>query len=150
MILSSRHHDRDHAKFVEAFGCSFHVNENGVDEYEGEDVQSYAIGDEPVPGVRAIANGPIAPDDTVLLIDGEGGALAFADSLAHEDDGELTFMPDGLLGEHPGKVKIRIAAALRELLDQSFDHLLFAHGPPIVGGGREALERFVSGQEGAG
>jgi len=150
VILSSRHHDRDHAKFVEAFGCSFHVNENGIDEYEGEDVQSYAIGDEPVPGVRAIANGPIAPDDTVLLIDVDGGALAFADSLAHEGDGELAFMPDGLLGEHPGKVKIRIAAALRELLDQSFDHLLFAHGPPIVGGGREALERFVSGQEGTG
>ena len=38
VVLSCRHHDRDHARFVEAFGADFHVSENGVHEYPGEDV----------------------------------------------------------------------------------------------------------------
>jgi hypothetical protein len=28
-------------------------------------------------------------------------------------------------------------------MDIEFDHLLFAHGEPLVGGGREALRRFA-------
>jgi hypothetical protein len=144
VVLSCRHHDRDHAEFVERFGCSFHVSENGVHEYEGENVEPYAIGDEPAPGVRAVANGPIAPDDTVLHVAVEGGALAFADSLLNQE-GDLDFMPDGLLGDDPDQVRADIAAALRELLDQRFEHLLFAHGDPIVGEGHRVLERFVEG-----
>jgi hypothetical protein len=145
VVLSCRHHDRDHAEFVREFHCSFLVNENGVGEYEGEDVVPFAIGDDPAPGVTAIANGPIAPDDTVLLIGVERGALAFADSLTNAEG--LAFMPDGLLGDDPDQVRRDITAALRGLLDQRFDHLLFAHGDPIVGGGHEALRRFVEGAE---
>jgi hypothetical protein len=148
VVLSCRHHDRDHEKFVRTFGAAFHVHEAGVHEYEGEDVQAYAIGDEPAPGVRALANGPIAPDDTVLLLDVEGGALLFADSLLNRG-GDLAFMPDGLLGDEPEQVRADITARLRELLGQSFDHLLFAHGDPVVGGGHETLERFVATQENA-
>jgi hypothetical protein len=146
VVLSCRHHDRDHDDFVRTFDAAFHVQEAGVHEYEGEDVQPYAIGDEVVSGVRALANGPIAPDDTVLLLDVDGGALLFADSLLNQG-GELAFMPDGLLGDDPDQVRADITARLRELLDQSFDHLLFAHGDPVVGGGHEKLSRFVETQE---
>jgi len=143
VVLSSRHHDRDHAQFVEAFGADFHVSEHGVKEYPGEDVQPYAVGDLIVPGVTAVANGPIAPDDTVLKLDVEGGALAFADSLL-STDGQIGFMPDGLLGEDPEQVRADITAAVRDLLaTQEFEHVLFAHGDPVVGGGRDALAALV-------
>jgi hypothetical protein len=146
VVLSCRHHDRDHADFVDAFGAAFYVNENGVHEYEGEPLQPFAIGDEPVAGIRAIANGPIAPDDTVLLLDVEGGALLFADSLLSHG-GELSFMPDSLLGDDPEQVRSDITAALHQLLDQRFEHLLFAHGDPIVGRGHEVLDSFVDEQQ---
>jgi hypothetical protein len=146
VVLSCRHHDRDHDKFVESFGAAFHVHEAGVHEYEGEDVLPYAIGDVPAPGVTALANGPIAPDDTVLLLDVEGGALLFADSLLNPGK-ELAFMPDDLLGDDPDQVRADITARLRELCDQRFEHLLFAHGTPVVGEGHEMLERFVDSQE---
>jgi hypothetical protein len=146
VVLSCRHHDRDHEQYVRTFGAAFHVNEAGVYEYEGEDVEPYAVGDEPAPGVRALANGPIAPDDTVLALDVDGGALLFADSLLNSG-GELGFMPDGLLGDDPDQVRADITDRLRELLDQRFDHLLFAHGDPVVGGGHDLLERFVAAQE---
>jgi glyoxylase-like metal-dependent hydrolase (beta-lactamase superfamily II) len=144
VVLSCRHHDRSHADFVEAFGCEFHVSEHGVHEYEGEAVQPFAIGDEPVPGIAAVANGPIAPDDTVLRVDVDGGALAFADSLVNY--GGVGFVPDYLLGDDPEAIRRDITARARELLAQRFDHLLFAHGEPIVGGGRQALEEFVAEQ----
>jgi hypothetical protein len=147
VVLSCRHHDRDHARFVEAFGCSFHVNEAGMHEYEGEEVTPFAIGEEIVPGIRAAANGPIAPDDTVLRIDVDEGALLFADSLVNRA-GEIAFMRDDLLGEDPAGVRADITAATSELLRrESFGHLLFAHGEPIVGSGRPALQRFVDGQQ---
>jgi hypothetical protein len=146
VVLSCRHHDRDHDRYVTSFRAAFHVPEAGVHEYEGEDVQAYGVGDEPAPGARALANGPIAPDDTVLLLDVEGGALLFADSLLNRG-GELVFMPDGLLGDDPDRVRADITARLRELLDERFDHLLFAHGDPVVGGGHELLQRFVEAQE---
>jgi len=143
VVLSCRHHDRDHAQFVEAFGADFHVSEHGVQEYPGEDVKAYAVGDQIVPGVTAAANGPIAPDDTVLKIDVEGGALAFADSLISAG-GTVGFVPDGLLGDDPEQVRADITAAVRELLNtQRFEHVLFAHGDPVVGGGREALAALV-------
>lgn len=142
VVLSCRHHDRDHAAFVERFGAAFHVSEAGVHEYEGEEVESYAIGDTVVPGIAAVANGPIAPDDMVLRLDVEGGALLFADSL-RSADGELSFMPDFLLGDDPDRVRADITSALEGLLDLEFEHLLFAHGDPIVGGGHERLAAFV-------
>ena len=57
----------------------------------------------------------------------------------------LGFFPDHLLGDDPEAEKQRLRdgfAALAAELD--FDHLLFAHGTPIVGDGREQLRRFAA------
>ena len=143
VVLSCRHHDRDHAQLVEAFGTDFHVSEHGVHEYPGEDVTAYAVGDQIVPGIAAVANGPIAPDDTVLTIDVQGGALAFADSVINTG-GEAGFVPDFLLGDDPARIRADIIATVSGLLDtQEFTHVLFAHGDPMVGEGRAALQALV-------
>jgi len=146
VVLSCRHHDRDHAEFVAEFGAAFHVSEAGVQEYPGEAVEPYPIGPAIVPGINAVANGPIAPDDTVLRLEVEGGALLFADSLLRSDS-ELSFMPDSLLGDDPDRVRSDITAALAGLLDLEFDTLLFAHGDPLVRGGHDALAEFVERNE---
>ena len=142
VVLSCRHHDRDHAAFVEEFGAAFHVSEAGASEYDGEDLSPYRIGEAIVPGVVAQANGPIAPDDTVLRLDVEGGALLFADSLL-SDGGDLGLMPDSLLGDDPDAVGGRILDALEQLLEEDFAHLLFAHGDPVIGDGHQRLSEFV-------
>jgi len=56
---------------------------------------------------------------------------------------------DGLLGEDPEQVRRDVTDTLRELLDESFEHLLFAHGDPIVGEGHATLRRFVDEQQSA-
>ena len=58
----------------------------------------------------------------------------------------LMVVPDSLMDD-PQETKQGIQDACRGLLERDFEfeHLLFAHGEPVVGGGREALEQFVSG-----
>ena len=45
--------------------------------------------------------------------------------------------------DDPEGVKTGLRRSYRRLLDLDFDSLLFAHGDPIVGGGKEALRRFA-------
>lgn len=83
----------------------------------------------------------LTSDDAVLRIEAGDGALLFADSVIHY--GELGFVPDNLIGEDPERVKALIRQRSAALLDERFDNLLFAHGTPMIGGGREALRAFV-------
>ena len=53
------------------------------------------------------------------------------------------FVPDRLMGEDPEGVKSGLLEALERLLEQDFEHLLFAHGEPIIGGAKAALKAFV-------
>jgi len=83
------------------------------------------------------------PDDTVLRIEAGGGALLFADSLIHY--GEVGFVPDHLIGDDPEGVKRQVRERAATLLEEDFEHLLFAHGDPLVGRGREALRTLAEG-----
>jgi len=61
-------------------------------------------------------------------------------------DGALGFFSDSLLGDDPDAEKQRLREGFARLLDNvDFDHLLLAHGTPIIGDGRAQLERFVAG-----
>ena len=50
------------------------------------------------------------------------------------------------MGDDPAAVRAGLRESLRRLLDLDFDSLLFAHGEPLVGGGRVALRGFVAGE----
>jgi hypothetical protein len=58
--------------------------------------------------------------------------------------GALGFFSDSLLGAHPDRVKEGLKQAFHGLLDRDFDHLLFAHGEPVIGGGKAALRDFAT------
>ncbi|HZI90111.1 MAG TPA: hypothetical protein VFD31_00620 [Thermoleophilaceae bacterium] len=146
IVLTCRHHLRDSAELSERFGATVHCNELGLHEFEGAEVRvkGFRPGDQVAPGIEALQMGSIAPDDTVLSLDVEGGALAFADALIHYG-GEVSFVPDSLLGD-PAADKRGMLASLEALLEREADTLLFAHGDPIVGGGHEVLRRFMDSQ----
>ena len=69
----------------------------------------------------------------------------FADGLARPRGGGLTFVPGFLMGDDPTPVRAGLRESLRRLLDLEFDNLLFAHGEPLIGGGKVALREFVAG-----
>ena len=145
VVLTNRHHLRHSTRFAEAFGCPIRCCEPGLHEFaDGPEVEGFAFGEELAPGITPHQVGAICPDDTALHIrtDG-GGALAFADGLQRPRGGGLTFVPGILMGEDPAGVRAGLRESLSHLLDLEFDHLLFAHGDPLIGGGKEALRAFL-------
>src|SRR4051812_31834970 len=144
IVLTNRHHDRDSADFCRKFTLdAVLVPESGLHEFEDKDleVRGYAPGEEVVPGMVAHEVGAIAPDDMAIEIR-SAGALAMADGLVHFEDG-VRFVRDDYMDDAK-QTKRGLAASLKQLLDVDFDTLLFAHGQPIVGGGKQALRDFLA------
>jgi hypothetical protein len=144
IVLSNRHHLRHAEQIAERLGCPIRCHEAGLHEFSGgPEVEGYSFGERLSDDIVALEMNAICPEDTVLLIEAGGGALLFADSLIHH--GELGFVPDYLIGDDPEGVKRMIRERCTALLDQRFEHLLFAHGDPILSDGQEALRAVASG-----
>ena len=145
ILLTNRHHYRHSARFAEAFGCPVRCPAPGLHEFEdGPDVEGYAWGEEVAPGIVAHEVGAICPDDGALEIGHGGRALAFADGVIHWGDGRVGFVRDQYMGDDPDEVKRGVRASVARLAELDADNLLFAHGDPLVGGGREALRAFLA------
>jgi hypothetical protein len=148
IVLTNRHHLRHSERYAETFGCPIRCSEVGLHEFDrGPRVEGFAFGEQLAPGITAHELGAICPDDTALHIGTVGGgALAFADGLTRPRGGGLTFVPGFLMGDDPSAVQAELRDALRRLLDLDldFDSLLFAHGEPLIEGGRSALREFAA------
>jgi hypothetical protein len=149
ILLSNRHHLRHAEELAAAFDCPIRAQRLGLHEFAdgGPDVQAFDFGDTVAPGVTALEVGALTPEDTAFHLAAGPGVLLFADALIRDGDGGLSYVPDFLMGDDPEGVRRGITAALRALLEQDFDALLFAHGAPIESGGKEQLARFVDGHE---
>ena len=141
-ILTCRHHSRDAWKL----GLVPLVVEQGAHELEGRgEFGTYAWGDELPGGIVACAVNSLSPDETALYLP-RHRALAIADGVVRWEGVEgLTFVPDFLMDD-PEKTRAGLKAAYRRLLDElEFEHLLLAHGNPVISTGREELAALVAG-----
>lgn len=142
IVLSTRHHLRHAEQIAERFGCPILAHKDGLHEFEGGPaVDGFAFGAKLADDVFALTMDAISPDDTALRIDAGEGAILFADSVINH--GGIGFVPDNLIGDDPEAVKRKILERVTDLLDEEFDHLLFAHGDPVIGGGKELLRAFA-------
>jgi hypothetical protein len=142
VLLSNRHHLRHAELFAQELGCTIQCSKPGLHEFaDGPAVEGFDFGDEPAPGIEAIEVGAICPDESALLIE-DARALSIADGIRHYG-GEMSFFADSLLGDDPETVKAGLRQSYSGILDRDFDSLLFAHGDPIVGGGKDALREFA-------
>ena len=143
ILLTHRHHLRHARALAERYGCTIRASRPGMHEFgPGDGVEPFDFGDTLAGGVIAHEVGVICPDETALEIP-DVRALAVADGVMHYG-GALSFVPDRYIGDDPPAVKrglVERYARLAEELD--FDHLLLAHGEPIVANGRAALRDWV-------
>lgn len=140
-ILTCRHHSRA----AWDLGLVPLVVEQGAHELEGRgEFGTYAWGDELPGGIVACEVGALSPDETALYLP-RHRALAIGDGVVRWEGVEgLTFVPDFLMDD-PDKTRAGLRAAYRRLLDElEFEHLLLAHGEPVVGTGREELAALVA------
>jgi hypothetical protein len=145
IVLTGRHHTRDARAISDHFDIEVRVSAPGAaDASRHVKVVPFEWGETLAEGVTAFEVGAICPDESAIYVQGSSTALACADGLLRSDDGDLSFMPDSLLGDDPEEVKSGLIRAYREMLDLDFEHLLLAHGEPVVGDGHELLAAFVS------
>lgn len=143
VILSNRHHDRQAWRLRDAFGCTVHCVRNGMHELGGRgEAEPFDFGDELPGAITAYEVGAICPDEGALHLVNYR-ALACGDGLVRWRGGEdVQFVPDSLMDDPEG-TKQRLREAYRRLLGLDFEHLLLAHGNPVVRGGKEALRVFI-------
>lgn len=145
IYLTNRHHYRHSDQFIDAFGSTVWCHEAGLHQFHADQrVRGFHHGAHLPGNITALKVGVLCPEETAFKIPVEGGILCVGDAIVHYGD-ELGFVPDELMGDDPEAVK----RGLRRVFGaharrQPFDHLLFAHGKPWIGGAKEALQRFVS------
>jgi hypothetical protein len=145
ILLSNRHHYRHSDRLVEAFGIPVRASRPGMHEFSSKQrVEPFDFGDELEGGVIAHEVDAICPDETALEIPA-ARAVALADGLVRwgAPDDPIGFVPDSLLGDDPEGVRQGLLASFGRLLELDFEHLLLAHGSPLVGDGKERLSEFV-------
>lgn len=147
IILTNRLHSRHSAKLVAAFGCTVWVNRKGLFHLAPTlKARPFDDGDTLPSDIRAVEIGVLCPDESAVVIP-RARAAAVADGVVRRGNGPLTFVSDELLVDDPGDaagVKRALKAAYLKLANQPWDHLLMAHGSPLVGDGREALSAWAN------
>jgi hypothetical protein len=143
-VLTNRHHYRDCGRFAETFGATVWCEESGLHEFsQGQAVRGFRFGDRLPGGIEAHEVDAICSEEAALFLP-QAWAVALADGVVRDRfEGELTFVPDFLLGDDPVGVRRSLLAAFERLLRLDFDTLLLAHGLPLVGDGKERLRAFV-------
>ena len=139
-ILTCRHHSRD----AWELGCPPWVVEQGAHELEKRgEFRTFRWGDELPGGIVAYEVDALSPDETALYIPAHR-ALAIGDGVVRWEGVEgLTFVPEFLMDD-PDETRAGLRAAYRRLLAElEFDHLLLAHGDPVIGDAKQQLAALV-------
>jgi hypothetical protein len=143
VVLTNGSHVRDAQAFAERFDIPVRAWREAIESLPAElHAEPFTDHDEIAPGVVAVHIGKIADDEGALHLQVADGAIAFADALTRFN-GVLAFPSDARLGRKPDVKKQGLKQAFHGLLERDFDNLLFAHGEPLVRGGKEALRDFV-------
>lgn len=147
VLLSNRHHYRQAGAFAERFACKIHCNRAGLHEFsQGQPVEGFDPGERLAGGVHSLEMGAICPDDSALYIPG-AEAVVLADSVVRGGppggDGPLGFVPERLMDDPPATRRGILASCERLLAEVPFEHLLLAHGGPVIGDGRALMRDLV-------
>ena len=143
--LTNRLHYRHSGRFAKRYGLTVWCHSAGMHAFKrGRKGRPFEHGDELPGGVLALEVGALCPEETAFFIPLGKGVISLGDSVTN--DGGLSFVPDFLMGDDPEEVKRGLTKSFRAILkERSFDSVLFAHGDPIVKGGKKELREFIGG-----
>lgn len=144
IVLTTPHHQRSAWRLRRATGAPVRAPRGSAGLLESPDAE-YGDGDHLPGGLRAVhAPGPDAAH-YVLHRAGGPGLLFLADLLLRQADGVVRHLQPDYLPD-PGGAR----RSLRRVLELPFDAVAFAHGAPIVNGGRAALAEVAARDAAAG
>jgi glyoxylase-like metal-dependent hydrolase (beta-lactamase superfamily II) len=135
IILTAGNHQRSAWRYRKAFGAKVYAPENAPGLEEKPD-HTYVGGDLLPGGLMAVHTpGPIESMHS-LWMEKPVSLVFVSDVLMHDGSGTPGFVP----GKYQDDPK-RTRSSVRRLLDDlPLEGIAFAHGPPVLHGGRMALE----------
>ncbi len=145
IFLTNRLHDRHCQRYIETFGTTVWCHHAGLHEFQNGTlaVTAFDHGDDLPGGVKPVKVGVLCPEETAFHLPLAEGVLAIGDALVRWE-GTIGFVPDFLLGDDPPAIKAGIRDRFLEICtNYDFDHLLFAHGDPLIGGGKAVLLEYL-------
>ena len=142
VLLTIFWHERSASRVFERYsktlGARIFAHEPALDRIECLVTDPFKVGDDLPGGVQSFAAERTA--EVVYWLPGVS-AIAVGDVLLGRVDGLRLFPESWDGGDRMGDVR----ASLRRLLDLPVEIVLTGHGPPVLAGGREALERALTG-----
>jgi hypothetical protein len=141
ILLTNRHHTRSAFELQDRWSIPIRAPQTGMHDLPSDRVEPYDFGEELSEGIRPYAIAEEWPDETALHIPGHR-AVAIADGVVNYDG--LAYVPDQYMDD-PEQEKRSLANGFIDVVEQvDFDHLLLAHGAPVIGDGRDQLKAFAA------
>lgn len=145
IYLTNRLHDRHCQRYMDIYGTTVWCHRAGLHEFQDGSlaVTAFEHGDVLPGGVSAVEVAVLCPEETAFHLPIGKGVLAIGDALVRWE-GKIGFVPDNLLGDDPPAIRAGIRDAFLKICSTfEFDHLLFAHGDPLIVGGKAALQQYL-------
>jgi hypothetical protein len=144
VLITIHYHVRSaadvHRRYRDRAEVSVHAHRSVRRLLEPDVPMAEIVPGEPLPaGAEAFAIGSPRRSETPLLIPG-ARALCFGDAVVGVDGDLRVWQLAGMSTDEDWYERCFLPT-LRPLLDLGFENVLVTHGPPVVGGGREALRR---------
>jgi len=138
ILVSNANHVRGSAELARACMVPIYCAPETVGEFEGVEVVRLNTGMKIVPGLTAIAIEGAAQGEFAFHFADDGGTIVIGDALIHLDPHGFSLLPAKYCQNQK-----ELRHSLRQLLDWSFERLLFAHGTPLLTRPHERLETLL-------
>jgi len=138
ILVSNANHVRGSAELARACTVPIYCAPETGGEFKGVEVVRLNAGMKIVPGVTAIAIEGAALGEFAFHFADDGGTMVIGDALIHLDPYGFSLLPAKYCQNQK-----ELRRSLRQLLDWSFERLLFAHGTPLLTRPHERLETLL-------
>ncbi len=139
VFVTNTNHARAAAFFAGESGATVLASATTASALIDLEILSIAAGDLVADHIEVIALEGAAEGEIALHLRNDGGSIVLGDALINFEPNGFTLLPAKYCSDQ--KLMRR---SLRQLLDFSFERLLFAHGTPIVSSARTKLEALLA------
>lgn len=137
ILLTNGNHERASHELAARFGIEIWAPAGARGELEAD---FWFVGGQPLPGgARAVPLPGFGPAETAYQF-ASRDLLVLGDAVINLDSTGLALLPDKYC-EDPAAAR----EAIRTLESVAFDHAVFAHGEPLIGGAAARLSRLWAG-----
>lgn len=139
LIVTNVNHARAAAWFARKLSVPLYTRAGSSAEFPDLPATEVAAGANPLPGVRLVEiDGGAAGEIAIYRADATGGTLVLGDAIINSGSYGFTILP----AKYCASPKV-LRKSLQQLLDYPFERIFFAHGTPILSGGRARLAELL-------